>query len=287
REVVAEGKVAESVGSESFWKIRTSFFESFFDTETNEYQTLVIDEFDKLSQLNLYDEIILWFEYDLFCQLNMMALLSWFSNQQGIEAKLSLVCIGKVEGYDKMVGLGEVDPALYASFYENRTALVQEDLEFARSFWSVYSSHDPTPLIDMTSERGETFPYLANAIEAHLRRFPSVYNGLNKIEDRMLKIVHSGIQDRRRVVGQMLREDNDYGFGDMQYFIYLKNLYPLLEDDNNGLAVNESGNKVLDGEEDFMDHAKHEYYFGGAYFKDYRWDEENHKLIKFIPKNKD
>ncbi len=279
REVLAEGRVPETIGAESFWEVRSSFFESFFDVEEEEYHTLTVEEFEKVEAFSEYDEIILWFEYDLFCQLNMMALLSWFARQHLGNIRLSLVCIGELPGYDQLMGLGEIPSSLYGALFEARQPLYREDLDFAQEFWATYSSDDPRALFKMAEEKINTFPYLPAAISAHLRRFPSMNNGLNVIEDKMMKIVHSGISDRQQIVGQILREDKEFGFGDWQYFVYLKNLYPLLQDED-GLSVNELGEKVLSGKEDFVKWARHDYFLGGVHFKSYRWDEKQQRLIR-------
>jgi hypothetical protein len=279
REVLSEGRVPAAIGSEPFWEVRSSFFESFFDVAEEEYHQLTVDEFDKVEAFSEYEEIVLWFEYDLFCQLNMMALLSWFAAQDLNGIQLSLVCVGALPEEDKLVGLGEVSPSIYPSLFKNRRPLSQEDLDFAQQFWATFSSDDPRSLYEIAGQKIDTFPYLPAAVSAHLRRFPSTSNGLNIIEDKMMRIVHSGIRDRRQVVGQVLEEDQEFGFGDWQYFVYLKNLYPLLQEED-GLSVNELGEKVLSGEEDFVKWAQHNYYWGGVHFKSYRWDDEQQKLIR-------
>jgi hypothetical protein len=53
----------------------------------------------------------------------------------------------------------------------------------------------------------------------------------------------------------------------------------LLQDED-GLTINELGEKVLSGKEDFVNWAKHDYYWGGVYYKSYRWNEKQQKLIR-------
>ena len=66
REVLSEGPLEESISSGSFWKIRSEWIcETFKETPGN-YQEKVIDQLDKLSEH--YDEINLWFEFDLHCR---------------------------------------------------------------------------------------------------------------------------------------------------------------------------------------------------------------------------
>ncbi len=284
REVLSEGRVPETIGAETFWEVRSSFFESFFEAEEGKYHKLTIEEFEKVESFSQYDEITLWFEYDLFCQLNMMALLSWFARQHLGNIQLSLVCIGEIPGYERLVGLGEIPSNLYPELFEKRQSLTKEDLDFAEEFWAVFSSDNPTRLRDLAETYSNRFPYLPAAVYAHLQRFPSTNNGLNVIENKMMHIVHSGVGDSKKIVGKLLREDNAFGFGDWQYFKYLENLYPLMQDDE-GLQLNALGEKVLNGQEDFVKWAEHDYYWGGTHFKSFRWDEKQQKLIRTEDKN--
>src|ERR1044072_7084581 len=48
---------------------------------------------EALRDVSGHDEVIMWFEHDLFCQINLIYLLDHFSNQDLCNAKLSLICI--------------------------------------------------------------------------------------------------------------------------------------------------------------------------------------------------
>lgn len=258
REVLAEGKSVVEIGNEAFWKMRKAFFHSFFNTPDTKYQERVIQEFEKLKALKQYDEVILWFEYDLFCQINMMAILSWLAEQNLDQLKIALICLGKHPNYDRLVGLGEIDPKYYPTLFQNRYTLDKEDLQFAQKFWVTYCTDAPGKLLTLTANQTKQFPYLHKAVEAHLTRFPSTRNGLNQIEQQIVDLFHSGVQEDRQIVGQLLRRENLYGFGDLQYFVYLKNLKSIL---NKNTAI-----------KDFETTAQHEYYYGGSKNWDYRWD---------------
>ena len=46
-----------------------------------------------------YDELILWFEHDLFDQLNLIQLLTWIRERLAAAKVVSLVCIGSFPGH--------------------------------------------------------------------------------------------------------------------------------------------------------------------------------------------
>src|SRR5437763_1152701 len=57
-----------------------------------------------------YDELVLWFEHDLFDQLNLIQLLTWIRPRLTGRKTVSLVCIGSFPGRSRFKGLGELTP---------------------------------------------------------------------------------------------------------------------------------------------------------------------------------
>ena len=77
REMLCEGVIQNEIGSDAFWKSRYDFFESEFNVNKLEYFDKTIKELIKLEELSNYKEVVLWFEYDLFCQINLIAACSY------------------------------------------------------------------------------------------------------------------------------------------------------------------------------------------------------------------
>ena len=70
-----------------------------------------------------YDELVLWFEHDLFNQLNLIQLLSWIRTCVPGGKVVSLVCIGSFPDHPRFKGLGELSPVELASLFETRRPL--------------------------------------------------------------------------------------------------------------------------------------------------------------------
>jgi hypothetical protein len=62
-----------------------------------------------------YDELILWFEHDLFDQLNLIQLLTWIRDRLPATKPVSLICIGSFHGRPDFKGLGRLTPNELAS----------------------------------------------------------------------------------------------------------------------------------------------------------------------------
>lgn len=279
REVLCEGETLYDLGSPAFWESRKRFFQSFFEVSPQEYQNKVIAEFEKLrSDLSWFTEIVLWFEYDLFCQINMMAILAWLSRHKRRNTKVSLICIGRLECYDKLVALGEINPDRYNDLFDNRDHLTDHELFYARAFWKTYCSKEHNDLVSIAEAAPQIFSYLEEAMIAHTRRFPSTKNGLNEIQQFILTSLSQEKKAIKPLLKMLLQRQNVYGFGDTQYEKYIKDLYPLISGEEE-LEINALGKKVLFEGEHYTLHAPVIYKFGGTDSAKFRWSPKTDELL--------
>lgn len=99
QEMLCEGPTIIDIDSETFKNTRKAFLNTVYDIEVNEEE--YDDELNKLNHTKNYTEIVLWFEYDLFCHINMIAVISLIQQKQ-IKLPLYLVCSGRIEGEKKL-----------------------------------------------------------------------------------------------------------------------------------------------------------------------------------------
>lgn len=230
REVLAEGPVHPVFNSDEFWNERRSFMTSFFNVEPSEYDRDVYLPFKALSKkLHQFDEIILWFEYDLFCQINLMALISFMAEKREPAQTISMVCSGKIDDSGKLYGLGELSPQQLEAQLSKKLKLNTREFEFAKDVYQAYTSPNPDELFTYSILPSDEFWYLADALKAHFKRFPYADSGLTEIEQKIIEL-SSEVDNERQLVGMLLRWQQYYGFGDLQYFNVLNSLKPLFED---------------------------------------------------------
>ena len=266
-EILSEGPGTYAIASEQFWAMRRSFVAAAFGAADEQYDVL-IQHFAKIQSYESYDELVLWYEYDLFCQVNLMALLSWLY-VAGAHRKttIQLICVGEEPGFPGLVGLGQLPASKYPALYARRAALSDSDMSYADSVWRAYSGDDPRALAFATSYH-TTFTYLSDAIKAHYRRFPDD-SGLNEIEHEILKFVSvEKPGDVRRLVRHLLLWQRYYGFGDLQYFYYIKALRAFINFDE-PLALTEVGKQALNTGINRGDYPEMELTLGGSNANDY------------------
>ncbi len=277
-EVLCEGRSGIDLISEEHWQYRQAYLQetySFFEQE--KFDSLK-NGFQALDLYN-YKNIFLWFEYDLFCQINMIALLAWLSTQN-YKGQIRLICVGEHPDYDKLVSLGELTPTQFTALLENPHQLKEADLQTAATLWTHWCSGQHDDLLETSLVLNqERFPYVKPALQAHLKRFPYDTTLLTEIENYLIQLIKEKPQSAKALVGQLLSRDNYYGFGDVQYFNIIENLKLIMREDQGLLYWDTSADEDTSNTNS-KKNINREFYFGGASQKDYFYSEEAGKLIK-------
>ncbi len=280
REMLCEGKTLTNVGSESFWKTRFEFLHKNYKISKSRFIELTLKEYRSLCNHKKENHIILWFEYDLFCQINMLAVISWLKTHRP-NAEISLVCSGNEDETDKLYGLNELSDEQLMNLYENRTILNEDDIDYADYIWQLYCSNNPIRLENLTDFNKYQFHYLSDAIHTHLKRFPSIKNGLNDIENHILKLaVEQKPSNRKQLMSTILQNQGIYGFGDIQYDKVISNLKPLFSSFN-PVRLSKKGKEILDGQTSYYSSIRdNEVYLGGALKYNFLYNISSDRILK-------
>ena len=280
REMLCEGKTLTNVGSESFWKTRFEFLNKNYKISKSWFVEKTLKEYRSLCNHKQQDEIVLWFEYDLFCQINMLAVISWLKTHRKY-ANISLICSGHEDDTDKMYGLGELDDDYLLQLFENRTALKQDDIEYADYVWQLYCSDNPIRLENLTDFKNYQFDYLSEALKAHLKRFPTIRNGLNDLENNILQLsVDKKPKSKRQLLRTVLANQGVYGFGDTQFERIITTLRPLYTSFN-PVRLTKKGKEILEGKTSYYSCIQdHDAYLGGALKYNFLYNTESDRILK-------
>lgn len=246
RELLCEGPLEKEVGSDDFWMKRYDYFKNNFGVERLEYYDKTIKEIIQLEDLEGVNEVILWFEFDLFCQINLMAVCSYLLQSFRKDVKYSLVCVGYKKGKEGLQSLADYTSEEFPKLLENKLNITKSNLEFADEIWKVYVKNDKKELENFNFKHSK-FRYLKIAMEQNFKRFPFA-NGLNEIENKILQIIDENSLSEKEIVRELLIWQNAetvYGFGDLQYFNYLKSLSEYYKVKDNICILNELGKSKL------------------------------------------
>lgn len=279
REMLCEGPTSMEVGDEEFVMLRENFLANKYGISETQYQSDFLEELIKLAAINGHDEIVLWFEFDLFSHMNMLALIS-FLIQNKKTGPFSLVCSGKLPGEKEMVTLTELKDKFLKQHYEQRIALTPDDIQTAQLIWELYCSNNPQRL---ASEIIKTtnFEYLSSSIRAHIERFPNVNTGLNSLEINVLKLIDEHhIDSLNHLLGYALKYQGYYGYVDVQMERVIQKLSPFYETTETGLNLNDEGKQALAGTKNYYQNLKDDECYGGVNKYDFLYDPDKHALLK-------
>jgi hypothetical protein len=139
-----------------------------------------------------YDELVLWYEHDLFDQLNLVQALPWIRERLPSGAVVSLVCIGSFPGRPSFKGLGELSPTELAPLFGDRERVKHAQYALAARTWDAFRADTPEALDQL--RRGDThdLPFLGPALTRLLEEYPWTSDGLSRTERRLLSLASDG-----------------------------------------------------------------------------------------------
>ena len=155
REMLSEGPLLVSPRTdEALWTLRENWLAAQFgDRMPGEtYQEKVVAEFTQICRYAQYDEVIFWFEHDLFCQINLIFLLACFARVDLGETVLKQVSINQFAGIANFKGLGQLTGAQLATLYPQAEPLTGHELKLSARVWQAYAASDLTALTNLLIE---------------------------------------------------------------------------------------------------------------------------------------
>lgn len=279
QEMLCVGPTTKEIDNDNFFNLRKEFIESTYNIPYKE--EVFRKELDKISKLEDYEEVILWFEYDLFCHINMIAAISLLK-QKKCHLPIYLVNCGKIEGEKQLKGFGELTPEQIQFNYENRIQLNVDDIAFAQKAWRIYCENDHNLLKELIV-RPSNYIYMSNCLKAHMKRFPDTRTGLNMMEYNLLKLINEyKIKDRHHLLGYGLHYQGYYGYGDIQIERIINNISLFYDETEEQLVLNKNGFLALEHQQNFFEDMKSNVQFGGVKKSDFQYLKTESKLVNTI-----
>ncbi len=228
REMLCEGPTLPEVDQPGSIEVRARFLADHMAGEVDErsYQQRWSPEMHRLLTF-AGREVVLWFEYDLFCQINLLAALHLISLRHPRKA-VSLVCTG-LSSAGQWTTLGMVPPAEWQKLYMRRQPLDADVIDFGSLVWQTYCSDSHGDLMHLIQQCPSVLLDLGPALHRHLQRFPSRLDGLTVLERYVLRRLISGPVESGAFLGELVRVFHDYGYGDLQWKALLQSMHPAVQ----------------------------------------------------------
>jgi hypothetical protein len=220
------------------------------------------------------DDVVLWFEQDLFCAVNL-----WFVVARLPSSTPLWLVFPPLS--DARAGLATLPASELTELFERRRQLDPNARSEAERLWHAYAAGDPSVLARTRSP----LAFADEAIRLHLGRFPSTAHGLNETETATLRALVRG----PRPFAELFRDVTQapahrrHGMGDVQYAAFVRELRPLIAVDDVAtpfstwrVTLTHLGADVLDGRLDGLAPRTLDRWLGGVHLRPgalcWRWD---------------
>ncbi|SMO39638.1 DUF1835 domain-containing protein [Solitalea koreensis] len=210
RECMAEGPI--STDDKQFWELRAKFISETYHSSPTEYSAKFLRQLHKLDHAKKYNEINLWFEFDLFCQVNMLCTLEVIKSKK-TSAAIYWVTPVQSSADDYFTGYGSLNSADLLKLFQNRRKLSPKDLDFFSELWKAYQTEDIKKIKNLINSTD--LPFVKEVFAAHLERLPQ-YGKPTRIEKKLQQIIDAGITNEMEICKRFWETESIYGYGDLQ-----------------------------------------------------------------------
>lgn len=220
------------------------------------------------------EEVVLWFERDLYDQLQLIQILDRLG-----APRASLIDLGEPR---RNSGLDVL------ALYERRVVVAGAARELGREAWRAFTSPDPTDVERLVDAGTADLPFVEAALLRQLEEFPSTRDGLSRTERQLLGSVAPGVSSESELFERTTAPDERPYLGDAPFLLYVGRLRdgraPLLTERDGAFELTEAGRAVLAGEDDHVRLNGLDRWLGGVHLHGeeaaWRWDGSRRRLMR-------
>ena len=245
-------------------------------------------------------EYVLWFEADLYDQLQLIQILAALDRLEVPAGRITLICVGEYPGIAHFGGLGELTSERLGRLPQvAATTLTAAGLEHAARAWAAFRAADPLALATIVATPSPDLRFVAEAFDRLSREYPSRRDGLSLTERRILAAVAEGAPTAGAAFVRTAAREARPFLGDTWCFDRIARFVaaptPLLAAEPAATAVErhtrlrltDAGRRVLAGHEDHVLLNGVDRWIGGVHLRGrtvpWRWDDGTESIVPVDP----
>ena len=178
------------VSDDEHYRARGEFWASRGAGSADESKKRLADWDRGVDEALAAEEVVLWYEHDLFDQLALVRLLARMA-RKGLPAQLTIVSIDRHPEVPNFLGFGQLEPHQLAELWPRRTPLSRDAIDEAITAWIAVTAADPRALPFLV-RRVKAMPFLAGALERQLEELPDPLSGMSRTERQVLAAIARG-----------------------------------------------------------------------------------------------
>lgn len=247
RDMLHDGPVPSDRDPQAFRRTRGEFLAS----RGWQSQSAAIADFTerdaRLDSVGPGDEVVLWFEPDLYDQLQLIQVLSRLA-ERAPEARPA-VTIVPADCF-----LGELKPEKFGPLFEARRPITLMDFGNARAAWEAFTAGTPDALLAVTDridrdvkarayayDDDVRLPHLAAALRRQLEEYPDTQAGMSRSERQICEALSPGAMTLAKLFVAHQSAESWVWLGDWGFAWYVQRL----SDCPHPLVVHVNGSRVI------------------------------------------
>ncbi|HEU4700307.1 MAG TPA: hypothetical protein VFS40_14075 [Gemmatimonadales bacterium] len=296
---VAQGPTPLTSTADEFHRLRAGFLADAYGVPVDDALARLATADAALALAGVEDEVVLWFEHDLFDQAVLVRLLAHFAAAPRRPRWLSLVTLDAHPEIERFLGLGQLDAPQLAALFARRVPVGDAALALGRRAWEAWRAPTPLALQALLDADTGALPFLAGAVRRLLEELPWTTDGLALTERLALEGLEAGHTRARALFAWVQARERAPWLGDAMFFYVLRTLdegaEPLLRargewprlDGTGGdpaLALTETGARVLAEREDRVRCCGVDRWVAGTWLEGrevaWRWDPAQRRVVR-------
>jgi hypothetical protein len=310
RDLLHDGPVPSDRDLTAFRRVRGEFLAS----RGWQSQSAAIADFTerdaRLDSIGPDDVLVLWFEPDLFDQLQLIQVLARLAHRDATARPT--VTIVPADCF-----LGPLKPEKFVPLYDTRRTITDSDFAIGTAAWDAFTADAPDALLAVTDrvdrevrarayayDDAERLPHLAPALRRQLEEYPDTQAGLSRSERQLCEALAPGPLTLAKLFTAHQSAESWVWLGDWSFAWYVQRLsdcaHPLVVHvngsrviaplrDTDGKAFWERqvqltplGQEMVRDRADFVKMNGIDRWIGGVYntsSRHWRWDPHHYRLI--------
>ncbi len=269
-----------SVGDQSFEGIHASF----------------VKRNEQLLGCRSFDELVLFFEHDLYDQLQLLQILYLLGHEVSYTGRITMA--------EPPTYIGYCTPEDLRKAYESRIPVDEAGIDAATKYWEAFTSESPQKLGEMLRYETPLLPHMHAAMLRLAEAFPNVDTGLSRTEHQILSLLAEGPKNAGILFQKNQEAEEAMFMGDWSFMLCLGTLcegrQPLAQVVSNGVSwppgerpsyphilklsfqLTPAGRDVLVGEMQRMNYIPIDRWIGGTHLsvaQTWFWHPEEFRFV--------
>ena len=282
RDVLHDGPVPGGLSLAQLGPIRARFLSQVgWDDEARLLHAFKTRD-DVVERYDEYANVVLWFEWDLYDQLQLLQLLDFFAGKLATRETPLRLEIVSVAGY-----LGTLAAKEFPELYAKRKPVNVAMLSLGQKAWHAITSSEPDSVDALLKTDISALPFPADALERFLEELPWTGDGLARSERQLMEGISNGASGFGEIFQYATQQEERIYCGDSSAALYLDRLSrgqtPLVSVSGEKFSLTDAGRAVLRKDADWIALGGSDRWLGGIHLEGgnakWRWDPSNRRSV--------